>query len=176
MKKKPQRHSYKKLNAFSKKPELKYLDLLSSSHDKSIKSQSKHKSSERVISTYENSNKFKITKNNNNSHRIKTEADEFATTKTPFQKFIQTKRDKQERSSRNKSGDKSKHFFQTKHLNLKKLNLGLDLCNFVLIQIRVTKITPTKNTILLTQERTIVLGKHMNHIVLDSRKLLSRSM
>ena len=165
MKKKPQRHSYKKLTAFSKKPELKYLDLLSSSHDKSIKSQSKHKSSERVISTYENNNRFKITKNNSNSHRIKTEADEFATTKTPFQKFMQTKRDKEDRHSKNKSGDKSKQFFQTKHLNLKKLNLGLDLCKYGFMKIRGIGIIRMRKSILLILAKIIVLGKLTSPIV-----------
>ena len=48
-----------------------------------------------------------------------------ATTKTPFQKFIQTKRD------RNKTSEKGKSFFENKqnNVNIKKLNLGLDLCN-----------------------------------------------
>lgn len=45
MKKKPERYSFKKLTAFSKKPELKYLDDIKNSFEKSIKSQSRNKSS-----------------------------------------------------------------------------------------------------------------------------------
>jgi hypothetical protein len=71
MKKKPERHSFKKLTAFSKKPDLKYLDILNHSYEKSIKSTSKHKSSERVIQAYEQ-NRFKITKNSQERTRVKT--------------------------------------------------------------------------------------------------------
>ena len=96
-------HSFKKLTAFAKKPELKYLDDIKNSYDKVIKGHPKNKSSERVIAAYETNNRFKITKNQNDRTRIKTEADEFCSTKTPFQKFIQVKRDREERSARHKS-------------------------------------------------------------------------
>lgn len=60
--------------------------------------------------------------------RTRTEADELSQTKTPFQKFMH-KKDKEERSSKGKYPDKTKHFLETKNLNLKKLNLGAHLCN-----------------------------------------------
>lgn len=71
MKKKPQRYSFKKLTAFAKKPELKYIEDLKNSYEKSIKSQSKNKSAERVIAAYDSTNKFKITKNQERT-RFKT--------------------------------------------------------------------------------------------------------
>jgi hypothetical protein len=52
MKKKPERYSFKKLTAFCKKPELKFIDDIKNSYDKSVKSQPKNKSSERVITAY----------------------------------------------------------------------------------------------------------------------------
>lgn len=94
MKKKPERHSFKKLAAFAKKPEMKYLEDLKNSYEKSIKGQPKNKSSERVIAAYDSSTRFKITKNQHERQRIKTEADEFISTKTPFQKFIMVKRER----------------------------------------------------------------------------------
>ncbi len=94
MKKKPERHSFKKLAAFAKKPEMKYLEDLKNSYEKSIKGQPKNKSSERVIAAYDSSTRFKITKNQHERQRIKTEADEFINTKTPFQKFIMVKRER----------------------------------------------------------------------------------
>lgn len=110
MKKKPERYSFKKLTAFGKKPELKFIDDLKNSYEKSVRSQPKNKSSERVIAAYETSSKIKLVKNSQERTRIRTEADEFAHTKTPFQKFMQAhKREREERSSKGKF-DKTKHF------------------------------------------------------------------
>lgn len=110
MKKKPERYSFKKLTAFCKKPELKFIDDLKNSYEKSVRSQPKNKSSERVIAAYETSSKIKLVKNSQERTRVRTEADEFAHTKTPFQKFMQAhKREREERSSKGKF-DKTKHF------------------------------------------------------------------
>ena len=89
MKKKPERYSFKKLTAFCKKPELKFIDELKNSYEKSVRSQPKNKSSERVIAAYETSSKIKLAKNSQEKPRVRTEADELLHTKTPFQKFMQ---------------------------------------------------------------------------------------
>lgn len=46
---------------------------------------------------------------------------------------MQTKKDKESISHRQKSSERGKQFLETKHLNLKKLNLGLDLCKILVI-------------------------------------------
>jgi hypothetical protein len=72
MKKKPERFSFKKLTVLNKKNELKYLDELKNSYEKSIKSQSKNKSSDKIITAYETNNKFKIIKNGVERQRMRT--------------------------------------------------------------------------------------------------------
>jgi hypothetical protein len=72
MKKKPERYSFKKLTAFTKKPELKQIQDLKNSHEKSIKSQPKNKSSEKMLAAYETSTRFKITKNGHERPRMRT--------------------------------------------------------------------------------------------------------
>lgn len=176
MKKKPERYSFKKLTAFCKKPELKYIEDIKNSYEKSIKSQPKNKSSERVITAYETNTRFKVSKNSQERTRTKTEADEFSSTKTPFQKFMQqNKRDKEERSSKGKYNDKTKHFLETKNLNLKKLNLGSDLCTFQHMQTMSSRIHHLKRVKPRTVARIIALGRRMSRIGRGSRRQPWRS-
>lgn len=121
MKKKSERYSFKKLTAFAKKPELRLLEDLKLSNDRQARSHSKHKSSERILSAYETNHRFKMSKEKERS-RIKTEMDEPARNKTPMHKLT----NKRERDRSGRGQDKNK-FIETKHLNLKKLNLNPDL-------------------------------------------------
>lgn len=107
---------------------------------------------------------------------MRTEADEFAHTKTPFQKFMQVhKREREERSSKGKF-DKTKHFLETKNLNLKKLNLGSELCKSPLMQMMESRIRLLRNS----RRRHIVaritaLGRRMNLRDRVSRRLRLKS-
>lgn len=155
------------MNAFAKKPELKYIDDIKNSYERGVKGHSKTKSSERVIAVYESHNKFKITKNSNDRPRMKTEADEFNSTKTPFQKFIQVKREREERSARHKSSERNKAPIEVKNLNLKKLNLGSNLCKKIFTQMISSKTHLFKKIRHHTQANTTAFEKLMSLIDRD---------
>jgi hypothetical protein len=162
MKKKPERYSFKKLAAGTRKPDLKYLEDINTSYEKG-KSQPKNKSSERIIAAYETNSKFKIVKTNQERGRVRTEVDETANSKSPFQKFIlQNKRNNDDRLTKGKSHDKGRQLTETKNLNLKKLNLGADLCTSPLTQIK-SKTRRCKKIKPRTAARTTVSAKPTNH-------------
>lgn len=83
----------------------------------------------------------------------------------------QNKRDKEERSSKSKYNDKTKHFLETKNLNLKKLNLGSDLCTFQHMQTMSSKIHRSKRVKPRTVARITALGRRMSRIGRGSRRL-----
>ena len=122
MKKKSERYSFKKLTAFNKKPEIRVLEDIKLSHDRQARSHSKHKSSERILSAYETNHRFKTAKEKERT-RIKTEMDEPVRHKTPVNKFSNKRGDR----DRGRIQEKGK-FLETKHLNLKKLNLNSEIC------------------------------------------------
>jgi hypothetical protein len=79
------------------------------------------------------------------------------------------KKDKEERQNRAKSGEKSRQFLETKHLNLKKLNLGSDLCTFLDMQTMEPKITHWKKQMprILAKTTTTASARLTSHIAPD---------
>lgn len=64
---------------------------------------------------------------------MKTEFDEVATNKSPFHKLINlSKKDKDEKL-KTKLTEKNKYFLETKNLNIKRLHLNSDICNWLFI-------------------------------------------